>query len=261
MKKTLYTLFIILAINLGLGLLISLFIEDASLTQKSLYKIGLKLVLISLVVFVIVKSQQKIGWLNNGVWAIPLTLILIVLSYNQLNNTILEQALSISIGEHLAFLASCLLVGLFEELLFRVYVFNQFLNQKSKEHRNSKKSILSAIALTSLLFGIAHITNIFKENYDLLGVISQILLAFILGVLFQAIYIRFNNVILIAGLHGLVNYLGMYKRKLFGIIPENQDLSTLEIVMSFGFIILLFILIIAPISYLLIKPRIQKTTP
>ena len=73
-------------------------------------------------------------------------------------------------------------VAAVEELIFRGYLFRFF---------KTVKDYKTAIILTSLLFGIVHITNLFNDNWLL--VLLQIIGAIGIGVIYSVTYYKTGN--------------------------------------------------------------------
>ena len=89
------------------------------------------------------------------------------------------------------------------------------------------------------------------------GVLNQIIVAAIIGVFFQALFVRFNNIILIGVLHGITNYLGSFKTKLLAINLEPEPFVMQEFLLGIGILLALFFILVAPISLWLIRPKIN----
>jgi membrane protease YdiL (CAAX protease family) len=83
-------------------------------------------------------------------------------------------------------LASNLAIGIFEEVLTRGFILNVFL----KRYGESKKGIYYSVLVSSIIFGISHLMNLFTKNVAVNEVISQVFYATFIGVVFGAIYIR-----------------------------------------------------------------------
>ena len=256
MIKTLYTLVLILVANWLLSSLVLSFDLDPESLNYFLARNLQKALLLGVCLYVVLRSKFRPKLLSNSIWAIPLSLILIALAYNQVDSASGAQKIFVPIGTHLAFLFGCILVGFFEEFLFRVYVFCEFWGRKSTNSLGLK-SLLKTVFLTSVLFGIAHATNLFRTGYSAEGVINQVLLAITLGVLFQALFIRFNNVVLIAVLHGLVNYLGSYRSALFGLTVDPSPFILTDFLIGLAIIFAILLFVVTPISIMLIKPKLD----
>ena len=143
-----------------------------------------------------------------------------------------------------------------EEFLFRVYVFG-FLLQYGKE-RNYKNPIPRALILSSLLFGVAHIFNVFRDDIEVYSVINQVILAFGLGMLFQSLLIRFKSILIPIVIHSIINYLGMYKRYLYEeSFFEAEQYNFSDFFISLLTILVIILFVITPISYSLIRKQIR----
>lgn len=86
--------------------------------------------------------------------------------------------------------------GLFEEFIFRGVILNTLLK---------KFGIISAIFISSFLFGLTHLFNLF-DNPDLINdTMAQVFYATFLGVFLGALYLRTKNIWLVAFYHTLYN--------------------------------------------------------
>lgn len=94
-----------------------------------------------------------------------------------------------------------LLIGFFEEGLFRYTIFRLLV----KAH--SKKSLVFGFLLSSLLFGFLHFGNLTTATQKPIAVSSQVIYACFLGMLFAALYLQFQSFPVIAVLHGFVDFL------------------------------------------------------
>lgn len=149
---------------------------------------------------------------------------------------------------HYLFLFSCISVGVFEELLFRVIIFNIFLNYFLN------KQLVRSVILTSFLFGFAHLTNFLNPDFEPFSVLIQIFFAFSIGLIFQCIYVKTKSLVFISALHALVNYLGMYKSRLLNIkLSDNTVYSFNDFFISLATITIITIIVMLPICWLLIK--------
>lgn len=88
--------------------------------------------------------------------------------------------------------------------------------------RIEKNSLILTIVSTSMLFGLAHLSNLFNPDFDILSVINQILFAISIGLFLQSLYIRTRSLILIICIQALINYFGTYKSVLLKPV-ENID--------------------------------------
>jgi membrane protease YdiL (CAAX protease family) len=160
----------------------------------------------------------------------------------------------VPLSRHSLFVLSCLATGVFEELFFRFFVFNYLL-------KKLKKNLLFSILVSSALFALAHLTNLFLYSYDTYSVINQTLFAFSIGIFLQVVNIRTNSLVLVMFFHALINYWGSYRSKLVQIIPETLSEQTFnDFLTSFISIILFSLLILLPLSWVLIRNKLETKT-
>lgn len=94
------------------------------------------------------------------------------------------------------FTLQCLLIGLFEELVFRGAVFALVAGFFSKD----KKGLIKAFVLSSVIFGLAHI---FSGNF------LQVGYTVLTGGLFAFVLLKTKNVLCSAVVHALYNFCGL----------------------------------------------------
>ena len=90
--------------------------------------------------------------------------------------------------------------GLFEEVLYRGLVLKILL----KKNGRSKRGVMGACVISSVIFGLLHIVNIFA-GAPVLSTISQVIHATSTGLFFAAVFIRTNKLWIPILLHGLLN--------------------------------------------------------
>jgi uncharacterized protein len=93
--------------------------------------------------------------------------------------------------------------ALFEEILFRGVVIGLLLSR----YHNSKNGVLRSIVISSVLFGLVHIVNIWthpERGTDY--AIAQVCNAVCLGVLYGAIYMKTRSIIVLGLVHFMNNY-------------------------------------------------------
>ncbi len=96
-------------------------------------------------------------------------------------------------------IVECLMIGFFEETVFRGMLLPLFL----KKYGNGRREIIGSVLICNLLFGAFHIINL-MTGASLISVISQVLYCIMLGIAFSALLLRTNNNLLWCGiLHGL----------------------------------------------------------
>jgi len=134
-----------------------------------------------------------------------LSLFLFAVSIFNVNSSLMATGFVVSTYNHAIFILSCLAIGIFEELLFRVFLY-QF------TYKFISKNIIFSLLFCSILFGIAHLSNLVFSDYYKISIINQVLFAISIGLLLQSIYIKTKSVVLIVFLHAIINYLGSYKK-------------------------------------------------
>lgn len=98
-------------------------------------------------------------------------------------------------------LFACLMVGFAEEYLFRGMLLGAFL----KKFGAQKHGVFLSIALSALLFGLFHLTNLLK-NDNVGQVLVQVGFASFIGFFFAALLLKTNKLVPIAVTHGLINF-------------------------------------------------------
>jgi len=132
-------------------------------------------------------------------------------------------------------LSQLLGVGVFEEVLFRGLVFGILL----KKMGHSKRGLLKACAISSVIFGMYHIVNIgnIAINAEVLSigvvypVISQIIYSTAFGLLAVALFIRSGTLWVPILIHGVGN---LVVQTFFAFVSRDRILQFIEtpIVMS-----------------------------
>lgn len=118
-------------------------------------------------------------------------------------------------------LITCLCVGVFEEVLFRGFIFNTFLFKLGKDY----KGLLLSAVWSSFIFGIMHVfSSLF--NGDLLNfialftIIGKILQTGVLGFVFAVLYIKTQNIWVPIVFHGLNDFIELFAVLLINIEEE-----------------------------------------
>ena len=118
----------------------------------------------------------------------------------------------VSALEILFFAATMFLIGWTEELVFRGVILNLFLERFSK----TKRGILWAVILSSVLFGAVHLTNI-SQGVTVTSAMIQAINGAFLGVIFGAVYARSRNIWLVITFHALVDFASLMGSGIFGV--------------------------------------------
>ena len=111
----------------------------------------------------------------------------------------------------------CLAVGMFEETCFRGFVFLSFLEKR----RETKSGQFMAIVLSSAVFAVVHLFNIFLGASPL-AVILQIGYSFLIGAMCAVVLMKSANIWLCVAAHAIFNFCG-------ALIPNCGEGSIWEI--------------------------------
>ncbi len=215
---------------------------------------GLALLRVLMLVFTVwlLFQDQLLEWkylFKNNILFISISIGLIAISVNTVSDRILLEERTITDFKHYSYLTQCLSVGFFEEFFSRVFVFTRVCYRLKY---NSNKNVFLYVAISSIIFGMLHLTNLLNPNYDVLSVLTQILFAIMIGFVFQTLLFTFKNIIFVGVLHALFNYFGMLKTKLFGVV--SIDVESPEIAFRDSMISLILIgIIVIPICYFAVR--------
>jgi len=161
------------------------------------------------------KINFKLKITLRNVIILVVTVLLSYYSFDSIFTYLQEQEIQVSENQVLIFLIFCLSVGLFEELLFRVFVFKSIFR--------SNNNLMKSTFIASLFFAFAHLGNLFNPDYFVFSVIIQIIFAFGIGFLLQSIFIKFNNLSIPIFIHGMINFFGSYKSRF--LVYNNTEIS------------------------------------
>lgn len=127
---------------------------------------------------------------------------IIIYSIITLINSMIETNISNINGyELVALILLTFTIGLFEEIMCRGWIQNEFIERFGKD----RKGVIFSIIISGIIFGIIHITNIFYGQ-DLSTTLMQILTATISGAAYGAIYYKTKNIWSVVILHGLWDF-------------------------------------------------------
>ena len=132
-------------------------------------------------------KKIRFRWRNIIVFIFPLLVVLVTFKIESLQLGSPGNILLIVIAT--SFAASA------EEFIFRFFASNYLLNRGF--------AIRRAAIITSIFFGLAHITNMFEANA--VSVINQVILALLAGVVLFAAAFLFNSLFISMLLHSIVN--------------------------------------------------------
>lgn len=106
--------------------------------------------------------------------------------------------------ETICLLSSCLLTGLFEEVLCRGLIQNIL----EEGFTAQGKSQLKAIVISSLIFSVLHFANLIEKPYFIVGTIGQVVYTFALGMMLGIVYAKTHSLVSVILLHAIFNFLG-----------------------------------------------------
>jgi hypothetical protein len=103
-----------------------------------------------------------------------------------------------------------------------------------------------------------HFTSIIK-GLDILSSINLLVFAFVVGLLLQALLIKFKSIVLVSVIHCLIDFFGTMRRSLFKI--ENTDISdtnnALTIVSNVFLLVVFSSIILIPVIIFLRKRKLD----
>ena len=147
----------------------------------------------------------------------------------------------------LTFFLNMALVGVAEEFIFRGVVAQTLL-----EHfGTSRAGVWKACLLSGVLFGAAHLTNLFGAAP--FGVLMQCVFAASLGTMFAAIYFRTGNIWVTAFLHGAMDITSMLIGGLYGTTTISESVSGYNASMLLSVLVYLI-----PTLFLLRKKKLPE---
>lgn len=208
------------------------------------------------IVIMLIRKENFLNWnsvFRNNLISIVVVSVLIYFSFSHAFRVIADSKVVVSWFDHAAYSLLCLSVGFFEEFFFRILIFGYVCYLF--KNPNFKSNYYKEIIITSLLFATLHLTNIFNSDYDYVSVINQVMIAFLIGILLQCIFIRFNNIWFNAVLHGLINYNGAVSEELLKIKTTVSQTDNGNSIGQTFITVLIFSVILIPIAYFLIKGK------
>ena len=117
------------------------------------------------------------------------------------------------------FLAQLLGNALFEEILFRGVLFQQWRMRLSSRGKRPAQSLLLALIFSQALFALIHVPLRLSSGMPLDALPSELALLFGLGVLLGLVYWRTSNLYICVGVHALSN-------APFLVVKQQLDISS-----------------------------------
>ena len=119
------------------------------------------------------------------------------------------------------FIVECISIGFFEEVVFRGIILIFLLQRFS----STKKGTYQAIVISSALFGLIHLINIFS-GADVGNTILQIGYSFLMGMMWAVVYLKTRNIWYSILLHTTYNFFGLVLFRL-GYVNGRYDNITI----------------------------------
>ena len=160
----------------------------------------------SIAVILLIKRSgvNVFGKAENLLYLIPCMIIAVdnfpFYSYMQGNMQIIHSRAI----DYLLFAAYCLLVGFFEECIFRGLLFGIVAERFS----NDKKGFIKTYVVSSVIFGAVHLLNLFS-GANVGATILQVGYSTLTGGLFAFAFIKTKNVLFAGLTHSVYNFCGL----------------------------------------------------
>lgn len=163
----------------------------------------LSILIIALIVVVITKKKDifksgKIKFKDAIKLGMPILVISIIMLISSVMDIIGE---SFNWANLFSLLVYTILIGLFEEIFYRGVIEGILLDNAA----GNKKKIILSIFISSLIFGLTHLTNMLFGQ-DLLTTIMQVIQTFAIGILFGTIYFLSGNIWSVIFLHSFYDF-------------------------------------------------------
>lgn len=146
------------------------------------------------------------------------------------------------------FVATMAGVGISEEFVFRGAILNLFIDKFEK----TKRGIYASIIISGVIFGAAHMTNIFS-GVSIKSAFVQAVGASVLGALLGAIYLRTRNIWVVAILHAFMDFSALIGSGFFGTNTIASEINSYGYVKFIGCVVYLI-----PILFLLRKKKLLE---
>ncbi|WP_035294366.1 CPBP family intramembrane glutamic endopeptidase [Clostridium sp. KNHs214] len=146
------------------------------------------------------------------------------------------------------FIATMIGIGISEEFIFRGTILNLLLDKFNKTPRG----IYASIIISSVIFGAAHMTNVFS-GVSIKSSFIQAVGAAVLGALIATIYLRTRNIWVVVILHAFMDFSSLIGSGLFGTNSVINQINSYSYVNFISYIIYLI-----PILVLLRKEKLLE---
>ena len=240
----------------AIGLAVIWFVpSDGSLANMMFIRLGLTIVMFAIMAVaagcnIIVPNAKSIG-LSFKKSIYPLVVALVMGVFVLLGTAMKNEGMVSDWPLQLALVIMlCLLVGTFEEGLFRGIVFSGLLARFGE----TRRGLIGAVIVSSLIFGFVHVTPSIMNGQvvtglDMAQAALKTLQAGILGAFLAALFLKTRNIWGIALVHGLNDLFVMLGDALFSgttstTYVNNDAMMASASVVMYGVFFLLYIPII-----------------
>ena len=135
-------------------------------------------------------------------------------------------------------------IGIREECVYRAVIQNII----AKKHANSVKGIWLTVIVSSIIFGLTHLSNLLF-GMNPFAVLSQVTTATCLGFLFSAVYLRNGSIWVLMLVHTLVDTASLAK----SVFLDSTDMEIAN-QLSFSWGTLIFCLCLIGLTAFLLRP-------
>ncbi|QHQ62914.1 CPBP family intramembrane metalloprotease [Anaerocolumna sedimenticola] len=168
--------------------------------------------------------KQKIGFARKGLLVgIGLGWIFIIYSVINLDISFISQhgIIMPPLATTAGFVIYSISIGFYEEIMMRALILNNFILNWG----HTKKGIYKSAILSSGLFGIAHLVNLFYTPDLKIAIMAQIVYATTIGLFFASIYLRSKNIWAVIFLHALFDFAASFKEVFSTAVNEITDIT------------------------------------
>lgn len=137
--------------------------------------------------------------------------------------------LRFSAWDTVCYIAAMLMIGVIEELLFRGYLLRLL----------ERRSVKTAILVSSLTFGLGHIVNL-ANGAELLPTLLQLVYALAIGLMLSVFMVRAKNIVPCCIFHGVFNALAAFSSEAGQTIGYQVTVCAGITVISLGYALYLW---------------------
>ena len=137
--------------------------------------------------------------------------------------------LRFSAWDTVCYIAAMLMIGVIEELLFRGYLLRLL----------ERRSVKTAIMVSSLTFGLGHIVNL-ANGAELLPTLLQLVYALAIGFMLSVFMVRAKNIVPCCIFHGVFNALAAFSSEAGQTIGYQVTVCAVITVISLGYALYLW---------------------